>query len=70
MAPPPGFEGLSKEQQIDYVQQLWDWVVEGPEALMVPAWHLEVVQEPMSSQSAEPLRAWGDVKQRLLDSVW
>jgi hypothetical protein len=71
MALPPGFEGLSKEEQMDYVQQLWDWVVDGPEAVPVIDWHLEIVQERMASPAPEPLRDWGDVKQRLLDTkIW
>jgi hypothetical protein len=66
MAPPPGFEGLSKDQQMDYVQQLWDWVVAVPEAVPVIDWHLEIVQERMASPALEPLSDWADVKQRLL----
>jgi hypothetical protein len=66
MAPPPGFEGLSKDQQMDYVQQLWDWVLEGPEALPVINWHLEIVQERMTVPASELLSDWINVKQRLL----
>ncbi len=29
--PPPGFEALSLEEQIDYVQSLWDDIAAQPE---------------------------------------
>ncbi|MFP4574884.1 MAG: hypothetical protein ACLFT9_04530 [Coleofasciculus sp.] len=35
LAIPPGFEQLSKEQQIDYVQQLWDLIIAVPEQIPV-----------------------------------
>lgn len=30
--PPPGFDTLSAEEQIDYVQSLWDHIAARPEA--------------------------------------
>ncbi|MEQ8996516.1 MAG: hypothetical protein RID53_08430 [Coleofasciculus sp. B1-GNL1-01] len=35
LALPPGFEQLSKEQQIDYVEQLWDLIIAVPEQIPV-----------------------------------
>lgn len=32
---PPGFEQLSKEQQIDYVPQLWDMIIALPDEVPV-----------------------------------
>lgn len=66
LALPPGFEQLSKDQQIDYVQQLWDLILAIPDQVPVPVWHLEVVRERVASQDAAQLSQWSEVKQRLL----
>jgi len=66
LAIPPGFEQLSKEQQIDYVQQLWDLIIAVPEQIPVPEWHLEIVRDRVSSQDATHKNTWNEVKQRLM----
>lgn len=66
LALPPGFEQLNKDQQIDYVQQLWDLILAMPERVPVPEWHLEVVRERVASQEAAKLSQWSEIKQRLL----
>ncbi|WP_044206168.1 addiction module protein [Coleofasciculus chthonoplastes] len=66
LAIPPGFEQLSKEQQIDYVQQLWDLIIAVPEQIPVPEWHLEIVRDRVSSQDATQKNTWNEVKQRLM----
>lgn len=33
--PPPGFDDLSVGEQIDYVQDLWDWIAARPEDIPV-----------------------------------
>ncbi len=63
LIPPPGFEQLSKDQQIDYVQQLWDMVLAVPEDIRSPEWHLEIVHDRASSQTT--LQSWDSVKQTL-----
>ena len=45
----PGFEQLSKDQQIDYVQQLWEVIAAHPDEVPVPEWHLEIVRDRMNS---------------------
>ena len=62
---PPGFEQLSKEQQIDYVQQLWDMILTAPDEVPVPEWHLEVVRDRVASRNQAQLNDWNEVKQRL-----
>jgi hypothetical protein len=63
---PPGFEQLTKVQQIDYVQQLWDLIVDSEGELPVPDWHLEEVQRRVDSQGDVSRSSWDDVKQRLM----
>jgi hypothetical protein len=65
LLPPPGFEQLSKDQQIDYVQQLWDMILTLPEDMPSPEWHLEVVRDRISTQNATNLQSWDEVKQSL-----
>lgn len=66
LALPPGFEQLSKEQQIDYVQQLWDLIVAAPDEVSAPEWHLEIVRDRVSSQATTQLNTWSEVKQTLM----
>lgn len=65
IAPPPGFEQLSKDQQIDYIQQLWDLILAVPDEVPVPEWHLETVRDRVASQNAAEFSTWDAVKQRL-----
>jgi hypothetical protein len=62
---PPGFEQLSKAQQIDYIQQLWDLILTNPDNIPVPEWHLEIVKQRLASRDSASLSTWDTVKQRL-----
>ncbi|HLP90924.1 MAG TPA: addiction module protein [Nostocaceae cyanobacterium] len=62
---PAGFEQLSKEQQIDYVQQLWDLILTVPNQTPVPDWHIDIINERIASQNTANLISWTDVKQKL-----
>lgn len=50
--PPPGFDALSVEEQIDYVQSLWDHIAARPEDVPVPDWHREILAERLAAQHA------------------
>jgi putative addiction module component (TIGR02574 family) len=47
--PPPGFDALSVDEQIDYVQSLWDHIAARPEDVPVPNWHREVLSERLAA---------------------
>jgi putative addiction module component (TIGR02574 family) len=66
--PPPGFDDLSVEEQIDYVQDLWDWIAARPEDIPVPAWQKAVIDERLRAHAANPADAvpWEEVRERLL----
>ena len=51
--PPPGFDALSTDQQIDYVQSLWDHIAARPEDVPVPDWHREILAERLVAHRAE-----------------
>ena len=41
--PPPGFDALSVQEQIDYVQSLWDRIAAEPNQVPVPDWHRKIL---------------------------
>lgn len=51
--PPPGFDALSVEEQIDYVQSLWDHIAARPEQIPVPDWHREILTERLAAKRAD-----------------
>ena len=52
--PPPGFDDLSPDDQIDYVQSLWDRIVAKPDQVPIPDWHRQVIRQRMTDQEASP----------------
>lgn len=62
---PEGFDALSKEDQVEYVQSLWDRIAESEEGVPVPDWHRKLVKERAESRSPEEDSDWEDVKSRL-----
>lgn len=52
--PPLGFDDLTVDEKVDYVQSLWDHIVTQPEALPVPDWHRRVLQERLTAHRANP----------------
>jgi len=65
--PPPGFDDLSVEEQIEYVQTLWGHVAASPEKVPVPEWHLRVLKEREESYKANPgsVRPWEEARAEL-----
>ena len=66
--PPPGFDELSIDEQIEYVQALWDRIAAKPDRVPVPDWHLDIIDERLRDLDAHPDagRRWDDVKADLL----
>ena len=62
--PPPGFDDLSVEEQIDFVQSLWDRIASTPEQVPVPEWHKSILRERLEAYRANPTagRPWEDVR--------
>ncbi len=65
--PPPGFDRLSIEERIDYVQALWDQVSSDPSTVSVPEWHRDVLDKRMERQRTDPEKGnpWPVVRERL-----
>jgi putative addiction module component (TIGR02574 family) len=66
--PPAGFDALSVDEQIDYVQSLWDRIAAHPNRVPVPAWHLDELRERGRAYRAAPdkLRSWEEGRDRIL----
>jgi putative addiction module component (TIGR02574 family) len=66
--PPPGFDDLSPDEKLEYVQALWDRVSEHPEDVPVPDWHREVVAQRLAAHRRGGMtsRPWSEVREDLL----
>ena len=51
--PPSGFDELSLEDQIEYVQELWDKITSRKDPVSVPDWHLEILKERLAREDPE-----------------
>jgi putative addiction module component (TIGR02574 family) len=69
--PPPGFDDLTVEEQICYVQSLWDRIAASPETVPVPDWHHDVVRERLNDLAAHPEAgdSWEAARLRLNDTL-
>lgn len=65
--PPPGFDDLSVDEKIDYLQSLWDRIAAASETVPVPDWHREIIDERLKDLEAEPSSgdSWEVVQERL-----
>ena len=65
--PPPGFDDLSVDEKIDYLQSLWDRIAATPETIPVPEWHREILDERLKDLEADPDagESWEVVQERL-----
>jgi len=57
IADPPGFTELSKEEQIRYLQALWDRISEKPGEIPVPESHLTLAEDRLAEYRRDPGRA-------------
>lgn len=51
--PPPGFDELSIQEKLDYVESLWERILTH-EDVPVPDWHLQIVRERLVEYEADP----------------
>ncbi len=65
--PPPGFDELTVEERLDYAQSLWDRIAAKPEAVPVPDWHLQVIEERLNANQANSRagRSWDEFREEL-----
>jgi putative addiction module component (TIGR02574 family) len=65
--PPTGFDELTVEEKLDYVESLWDRIAAKPETVPVPDWHLEVIEQRTrdGQAGAHHGRSWDDFREEL-----
>lgn len=65
--PPPGFDDLPVEEQIEYVQSLWNRIAAKPDQVPVPEWHRQVLHERVAAPEANPetARPWEEVRDEI-----
>lgn len=68
---PEGFDDLPVEEQIAYVEQLWDRISATPEKIPTPGWHREVVRERLAAHRAAPdeVLSWETERRRIADRL-
>jgi len=54
---PPGFNNLSKADQIRYLQALWDRISENPNEVPVPESHIELAEQRLAEYRRYPKKA-------------
>jgi len=66
--PPPGFDELTIDEKLDYVQALWDRITAREAVLPIPEWHREVIAERLADYRAHPEEGedWDEVRDDLL----
>jgi putative addiction module component (TIGR02574 family) len=58
--PPEGFDELPVEDQILYVESLWNRIAADPRRVPVPSWHKEVLEERLADAVAS--QPWNDLR--------
>jgi putative addiction module component (TIGR02574 family) len=66
--PPPGFDELSPDEKLQYIQALWNHFAERPEDVPVPEWHREIIAERLAAhrRGETSARSWSEVRDELL----
>ncbi|NIR43949.1 MAG: hypothetical protein GWN53_06040 [Gammaproteobacteria bacterium] len=66
--PPPGFEGLSIEEKIEYVQSLWDHIASDVEKVPLADWQKQLIEERLKDLEDNPDSGipWSEVRADLL----
>ena len=66
--PPPGFDELSPDEKLEYIQALWDRFAEHPEEVPVPDWHRQVIAVRVAAyrRGDRSSRPWPEIREELL----
>lgn len=54
MVPPAGFDDLPVDEQIDYVNFLWDRIFAGKRDASLPDWQAKILDERLAAHRANP----------------
>jgi len=62
--PPPGFDDMTVEEQIEFVQKLWDHIAHRAKDVPVPEWQIQELRRRRAEmeRTGDRGRPWEDVK--------
>ena len=65
--PPPGFDQLEYEEQLDYVLELFDYVTSNAKYVEIPEWHRQILEERMARYRAVGVQGqtWDEFEKEL-----
>ena len=65
---PSGFDDLSPDEKVDYVQSLWDRIAASDDRVPVPEWHKAIIRQRLADQDSDPgeLRDWAQVREQIV----
>ena len=65
--PPPGFDDLPVQDQIDYVQSLWDSIAISVDHVPLQEWQATLLRERLAAHRQSPgdARPWREVIERV-----
>ncbi len=65
--PPPGFDDMPVEEQIEYVQSLWDRIAAATDQVPLHEWQRRILEERTAAARSAPgeARPWDEVLDRL-----
>ena len=69
--PPPGFDDLSSEEKVSYVQSLWDLISADESKIPVPDWHRSELKHRLREREETDAesRSWDEVRSELLHDL-
>jgi putative addiction module component (TIGR02574 family) len=69
--PPPGFEALSIEEKIEYVQSLWDHIASDVDTVPLTEWQKRLLDERLDDLDKNPDSGipWEEFRSELLRKI-
>lgn len=69
--PPPGFDQLTVDEQIRYIQSLWDHIAGNVDQVPLAEWQRAILDERLTAHKNAPheARPWPEVIDRLQDRL-
>ena len=69
--PPPGFEDLSIEEKIDYVQSLWRHIAADVDRVPLTEWQKRLLDQRLTAYEKDPQAgvSWEELRERLRNKL-